>query len=672
METDNTTQHNTTSTLHLNKMVKRRRFNPEAVYVYIPINTTADIGVALSHHRKKLAKLNNSNVKTFVNAACTAVAANTNTNTTTTSSTVDATAAASATCTDHVPDKDITNGDTATSTTTTTTSMEIDDSNSITISKGADEQQQQQQQQNTNNTACSVDAAKKKKDDTNNNNHSKIDRSQYNSMLDYLEAKYVRGVMVEDDAVVPEEGEDNTDTYNSSQVIVTNNGEENMNSNDAEQDDDRSCYSDESGADNFLDDSALRASVYQQVVASKTMTKMEAVAAEKRAAKKAVDGSSIDNDNDDDEIDDDGFFVNVGTLEMEEGTETWFGNAEDDYEEDRQNRLKQKSKKTKTKKTAASSSASVGTAVSKSTTTGKAKAKASTTTTKVVVSEVKPAILSEEAKALKKRSEDCRADVIHLHELVEAAIRAIPESNLPRKMKAGAMAKVSVMIPEDKKPGDSIMFDNPRHAGQMFKVVVPADGKPGGTFVVNVPKSETDGSAADDDEDGDGNSSSPRPNQLTKEVRDALDIYSKGFDEWIVAESNYRHAVPGLASIKPNLERMKKYEDTIKFFPSDLVTPIDAKLLREKVKQNRQNRQKRNKWLIANGRESEVDIPDKEDLMVTLAGGAAKSKDRGDAVNATENNVNAPSKTIELKLPKKSIQFKRKVEFNKDDFVRES
>jgi len=59
----------------------------------------------------------------------------------------------------------------------------------------------------------------------------------------------------------------------------------------------------------------------------------------------------------------------------------------------------------------------------------------------------------------------------------------------PPKEATGKMLKVSVNIPDDKKPGDSFFFKNPAIAGQLLKVVVPSNSKPGGLLFVNVPTS---------------------------------------------------------------------------------------------------------------------------------------------------------------------------------------
>jgi hypothetical protein len=120
-------------------------------------------------------------------------------------------------------------------------------------------------------------------------------REQYSSMLDYLEAKYVKGVMLEEnngDHVLKSKGERG--------IVIMSDSEESG-----------SCYSEESG--NFIDDSDLKTDIIQQVFASSTFVKTKLEAQGKRATK--ADETRTDGIIEDD----DAYFVNIGNLEMEDG-----------------------------------------------------------------------------------------------------------------------------------------------------------------------------------------------------------------------------------------------------------------------------------------------------------------------------------------------------------------
>jgi hypothetical protein len=123
---------------------------------------------------------------------------------------------------------------------------------------------------------------------------SEVRRDQFSSMVDYLEAKYARGIMIHD-----------LDERIRRKKKQSGGGDDLSVLSDSEA---GSCYSEDS--DNFIDDSDLRTDIAHQILASSAFgtTKVEAEAA--RA--KRVDDESID-------ADDHAFFVNVGDLEMEDG-----------------------------------------------------------------------------------------------------------------------------------------------------------------------------------------------------------------------------------------------------------------------------------------------------------------------------------------------------------------
>jgi len=138
---------------------------------------------------------------------------------------------------------------------------------------------------------------------------SEVRKEQFGSMVDYLEAKYARGVMIHDlDERIREKKKNDGGKG-------TNDADADLNVlSDSEA---GSCYSEDSG--DFIDDTDLRTDVAHQILASSAFgtTRIEAEAVSKA---KGADDDSIG-------ADDHAFFVNVGDLEMEDG---W----NDDIEED--------------------------------------------------------------------------------------------------------------------------------------------------------------------------------------------------------------------------------------------------------------------------------------------------------------------------------------------------
>ena len=148
-------------------------------------------------------------------------------------------------------------------------------------------------------------------------------REDYGSVLDYLEAKYVRGVQIggmevldEDDGASSGEGKNKKGRGSPKYA--------------AEADDysgEGSVYSDECSDDGFLDDSMLRHEVVEQVMATGKYggrTKVEDEARKERRGSGKDDGGSGSDAEDTaaaggEEFNDDAFFVNVGDIELAEG-----------------------------------------------------------------------------------------------------------------------------------------------------------------------------------------------------------------------------------------------------------------------------------------------------------------------------------------------------------------
>ena len=130
-----------------------------------------------------------------------------------------------------------------------------------------------------------------------------IRKEDYSSVVDYLEAKYARGVVPSEEKK-PKKKKEKKDDKSQDDGKENNDGDDD----DSSHEDDRSVYS----RDEFIDDSELMTSVAEQVVASsRGMTKIEV------EAKKKNNASNDQHDLLD--YDDDAFFVNIGSLEMEDG-----------------------------------------------------------------------------------------------------------------------------------------------------------------------------------------------------------------------------------------------------------------------------------------------------------------------------------------------------------------
>ena len=162
-------------------------------------------------------------------------------------------------------------------------------------------------------------------------------------------------------------------------------------------------------------------------------------------------------------------------------------------------------------------------------------------------------------------------------------------------------------------------------------------------------------------------------NRIPKRVRELIDVYGRVHDEWVVVEAQYRDSVPSEEPLKPHLERMKKFDKILDMFPKNLIVPMDGKYLKDKIKQLRQNRQKRNKWLMENNREDEVEELRKEDYF--QADSDTSHHDRMEASNAETKNDKKKGdvvKTKQVGIPQLKYYFPKTIHFNLSDFVRKS
>lgn len=220
-------------------------------------------------------------------------------------------------------------------------------------------------------------------------------REHFGSVIDYLEAKYARGVMLGDD-----EEEEVADDGSGGQGSVY------------------------SGA-SFLDDTDLQRDVAEQVMANSTLTKLEL------------------------EEDDADFFVNVGNLEVE-GND--YGENYDPTQ-DKDSRTVKKRKNSaggssaasKKKKTAKPEDDSEGKK------TGSTNAKGKKTSSDAN-SGPQPDEVPSDPEAAAKAAKDT---IDTMYKKMVAIIKKTSKEDLPRRK---TTAKVSLTCPSDKKPGDSITF----------------------------------------------------------------------------------------------------------------------------------------------------------------------------------------------------------------------
>ncbi len=226
---------------------------------------------------------------------------------------------------------------------------------------------------------------------------------QFGSVLDYLEAKYVKGVMLEED-------EDNAPILD-----------------DDKSEGQGSVYS----KDSFLDDTDLQRDVAEQVMASTTLTKLEL------------------------EHEDGDFFVNVGNLEVENND---YGENYDPLQ-DKENKTAKKKKKKPSATTTNTTPKAAVTPKSKKKAEPPAKnkeptsAKSKKSTSSATSTKSKKA--TPEEKALKLAAKKAKQQADSLFKKASAMIKKLTSENLP---KLKTRMKVALVCPKNKGPGDSITF----------------------------------------------------------------------------------------------------------------------------------------------------------------------------------------------------------------------
>lgn len=322
-------------------------------------------------------------------------------------------------------------------------------------------------------------------DDDDNNEGPTISKEQYGSVLDYLEAKYVRGVSIAQYNSHGERVKRVTNNNNSQQSDKDDQDDEEEIMYDSDQDNNRSVYGDNDG---FIDDSMLQEEVVDQVFASdsygKTKIEMEA----KRRRKEHLEGNDKDDDNDEKEEDfsevesdfDDGFFVNIGDLEMEEG---WKGDEDvimspvkrkpgrpKKSDSEQVDVVKPKAKKRKVDKDSIPSEKKkkkVDKSKNKVAGDGKTKIVKKKKTTSPAEKKLSPAKTTpkqapkpkDEPQTPKSIMNNLAKQVKRKFNICTKQINELSPKHLPRKQRQKLTTKTSVSIPEGKGVGDTIMFE---------------------------------------------------------------------------------------------------------------------------------------------------------------------------------------------------------------------
>ena len=460
-------------------------------------------------------------------------------------------------------------------------------------------------------------------------------REDYANVVDYLEAKYVQGVMInDDDDDEPQNGEAGA-------------------KGDADDDEGQgSVYSQSS----FLDDRDLQRDVAEQVLAQTTTTKLE-----------------LESNNDD------AFFVNVGNLEVEESDLTKEGyDPIHDVENVKKPKKKRKpaepkgkketkstvsSEKTKEKKkpaakaTASKEKEAKATSASKKKVEGsespKKKAKPTAKSAASKKKEKKPPSEAEKAAAAKRKEVD------KAYKEVVQMIKAMAQEDLPRRK---TMEKVAITCPPDKKPGDSVLFANPHVPGQRLKVKIPKKTVPGGTFKVSVPVAPP----ADEDENN-----STDHNKWSREFYDCFGEYCNIYDEWVELVAIVKQE-QDITDYVVYFEKRNKFDELIKDVPQDLKTPLDKSYFQKLLRRSRQNRHKRERTLkrqeekakeLLND-QSDGDQEDKDESKSAAASSESPEKKLVEEEEA-EHSEEPPSRTVSV--PHLSSVFPT-IKFNPDEW----
>jgi hypothetical protein len=546
-----------------------------------------------------------------------------------------------------------------------------------------EEEEEDEEKTSDNEGEVSGDAANKKskkktnkdkKQESNNRSSDNVpQRHEFGSIMDYLEAKYVRGVMLQEESDSQEGEEGDKDESG------------------IKKDDDEgegSVYSESS----FINDTDLQRDIAEQVLAQTTTTKVE------------LEG-------------DDDFFVNVGDLVVQESEMTHenYDPLDDNPKIPKPSKKRKKPSAPTTATTKESKQMSPPAKKSKPLVAKKKKSEetkgnkkkepekstkkakepvttASPKKTKAASPKAPPPVKEQKnesddassdgaleasaanKKPVKKSNDELirlQATAIQYRTVVEKRfgvlkkmIKELTKEHLPRR--PPLKSKVTITCPPTKKEGDEVTFANPHIPGQRLKVQVPKGTFAGETFKVTVPVPKP--APGDEDEGTDHN-------KFPRDLQDELDMYAREYDDFCKHEGEFRHAKNEEYPI--HLEKRKKYDQLVKEFPKNLMTKIDQEYMKKLVRRARQNKSKRCKTAIlrrSSGDPAEASPPGKPDDVSSTTPQppritASDQEQAETAENSEEEDERPPSppahRTIDV--PERGVVFPSR-KFRMKDF----
>ena len=306
----------------------------------------------------------------------------------------------------------------------------------------------------------------------------------------------------------------------------------------------------------------------------------------------------------------------------------------------------------------------------------KKKSDETTTTPSNQNEQKKPAPLpppNQKTQALYDKITSLKYETDHLLFNVITQTKELTPDHLPRA--AFENIRLSLKPPPGKKHGDEISFTNPKIKGQKLRATIPVTWKPGEKFQVFV---RAPGKPSEKDE-----------NKFPKDYKLLLEDYTRAYDGWVDAETEYRKKMDCLSNYKHGNEKMKKFNDILPLFPSGLRTPVDGPYLRKVVRKVRQNsnsrkqlNSQRKKSLadsIATIRENENDATtkpvnaDEDNVNSITKNGTSANKNTTDIdISSSHDETEKKDDEIVLKFPERSDRFPEVlfclVDFHREEF----
>lgn len=160
-------------------------------------------------------------------------------------------------------------------------------------------------------------------------------------------------------------------------------------------------------------------------------------------------------------------------------------------------------------------------------------------------------------------------------------------------------------------------------------------------------------------------------NKFPRELQDELDLYAREYDTWCKHEGDLKHARG--ETYKIAMEKQKKYDQVIKLFPKNLLTPIDDDYMKKLVRRARQNKSKRSKTAQAAsaasvsspGAKSQASSVKQEDASDDDEEEEEEEEEENEAADSADENEKPEHRTI--KVPQRGSVFP-KMQFNIADF----